>query len=391
MTPFNNVLLTARAERLRLTMRELNVPALLVLDPVNILYASGAQNMMPFSTRTPARYLLVFAEGPTLLFDYFGCEHLSAELPTIDQTLPALGLCYVSSGADVEAASRQLAAQIVSIYAEQLGEVGTLAIDRFPMAVVDALRQLGFRLSDADAVFSQARRIKMDVELDVIREAIRRVETAVVAMEAAIVPGATENAIWGEFQREFIAGEGQYITTRLAQSGPRTFPYFQQCSARKIEQGDLFCLDTDALGYQGYAVDFSRSFVCGRDSASGEQKELYAKAKDQLDHNIELFAVGRNYREIAEKAWAVPEQHQDSRYYCIAHGLGMSGEYPNIPHLQTGVDYPLDGHVEGGMIFCVESYIGSESSGQGVKLEDQLLITETGVERLSQYPFDPRF
>ncbi|MFT5397957.1 MAG: hypothetical protein ACI8XW_000744, partial [Gammaproteobacteria bacterium] len=59
MTPFNNVLLTARAERLRLTMRELNVPALLVLDPVNILYASGAQNMMPFSTRTPARYLLV--------------------------------------------------------------------------------------------------------------------------------------------------------------------------------------------------------------------------------------------------------------------------------------------------------------------------------------------
>ena len=42
------------------------------------------------------------------------------------------------------------------------------------------------------------------------------------------------------------------------------------------------------------------------------------------------------------------------------------------------------------MVFCIESYVGSSAFGQGVKLEDEFLITATGAERISRYPFDPR-
>ena len=42
------------------------------------------------------------------------------------------------------------------------------------------------------------------------------------------------------------------------------------------------------------------------------------------------------------------------------------------------------------MVFCVESYIGSPASGQGVKLEDQLLITDTGIEIMNDYPSERR-
>lgn len=42
------------------------------------------------------------------------------------------------------------------------------------------------------------------------------------------------------------------------------------------------------------------------------------------------------------------------------------------------------------MILCIESYIGSRHAGQGVKLEDQLLVTESGVEPMSRYPFDEK-
>lgn len=42
------------------------------------------------------------------------------------------------------------------------------------------------------------------------------------------------------------------------------------------------------------------------------------------------------------------------------------------------------------MVICVESYIGTEAAAQGVKLEDQFLITETGVERMTTYPFCAR-
>ncbi|MFZ8507301.1 aminopeptidase P family protein, partial [Staphylococcus aureus] len=66
------------------------------------------------------------------------------------------------------------------------------------------------------------------------------------------------------------------------------------------------------------------------------------------------------------------------------------GEHPNIPHLEPGKPYPLAGCVEPGMIICVESYVGSARSGQGVKLEDQLLVTESGTETLSRYRFDDR-
>jgi Xaa-Pro aminopeptidase len=48
----------------------------------------------------------------------------------------------------------------------------------------------------------------------------------------------------------------------------------------------------------------------------------------------------------------------------------------------------MPGVFESGMVVCIESYIGDPVSAQGVKLEDQFLITSTGVERLTTYPFD---
>jgi Xaa-Pro aminopeptidase len=69
----------------------------------------------------------------------------------------------------------------------------------------------------------------------------------------------------------------------------------------------------------------------------------------------------------------------------------MAGEWPNIPHLDGhGDDYPLEGRLLPGMIVCIESYIGWAHSEEGVKLEDQYLITEAGAERMSTYPYDDR-
>jgi Xaa-Pro aminopeptidase len=239
-------------------------------------------------------------------------------------------------------------------------------------------------------VFARARSIKLPIELPCIREAVRRVEAAASEMQALIAPGRSEVAIWADFQRRFLALEGQYTTTRLMQSGPRSFPYFQECGERLIEPGDLLCFDTDALGYLGYAVDFSRTFLCGASAPTAMQRLLHGRAREQLEHNIALIGPGVAYAEIAEHAWPVPPEHQHSRYYAVGHGLGMSGEFPNIPHKRVGQAYPLPGALEPGMVICIESYIGSAAAGQGVKLEEQLLVTATGCERLSTMPFDGR-
>lgn len=69
----------------------------------------------------------------------------------------------------------------------------------------------------------------------------------------------------------------------------------------------------------------------------------------------------------------------------------MTGEYPYLYHRADFPDAGYDGVVKPNMTICVESFIGEEGRGEGVKLEEQCLVTETGIEVLSQFPFEETF
>lgn len=379
-----------RLANTRRFMASLDVPVALLRDPFNIRYVTGATNMTVFNLMVPARYLLVFADGPVILFDYLGGEHLSVDLPTVDEIRIARGLSHVSSNGYVAAESAVMAGEIASLVREHCGELGSVAVDSVPFAAVDALRAEGFEITDADVLMSRVRRVKLPLEISYMREAARRTVGAVRQMEAELRPGMTENEVWSRFVGALVAGHGEMVSTRLLESGPNTFPYFQECGTRVIEDGDLVCLDTDAIAFESCSVDFSRTFLAGGGPGRPEQRDLYRRAYEQLRHNVSLIGPGVSFEEVARNAWPVPEEHRSSRYYCIGHGLGMIGEYPNLPFHTPGVPYPLDDAFEPGMVFCVESYIGSATSGQGVKLEDQLLVTESGVEIMNDYPFEER-
>lgn len=181
-----------RLANTRRFMTTFDIPVMLVRDPFNVLYITGATNMTIFNLCVPARYLLVFAEGPVTLFDYVGGEHLTKDLPTIDEVRIAHGLSYVSSNGFVADECAAMASEIAALVREQLGEPGRLAIDSFPFPAVDALRTVGFAITDADVVMSRTRRVKLPLEIAYIREATRRTVDAVRAMEAALRPGMTE-------------------------------------------------------------------------------------------------------------------------------------------------------------------------------------------------------
>ena len=379
-----------RLEHVRAHMSTRGVGAMVLLDPASIRYVTGSSNMENFSVRVPARYLLVLEPGPTVLYEYRGCEHLGIGLPTVTDVRLAEGLDVVSSDDDVDGSCHRFADEIVGVIRDVDRSIDRIAIDRLPFQAVDELRRYGFTLTDANQVLVPARARKLPIEIDFMREVMRRTELAVAEMEQALVPGATEAEVWAIFHRGHIAREGEYTVSRLLQSGPRTYPYFQECSDRQLVVGDLVCLDTDAVGLEGYCADFSRAFLCGDGVATAAQRSLYAKAREQLEWNAALLIPGVTFEEIAQRAWPIPPEHLDSRYYCIGHGLGIAGDFPNIPHPRSDGPYPVNGPLEPGMVFCIESYIGSSQLGQGAKLEDEFLITTTGAERISQYPFDPR-
>ncbi len=170
-----------------------------------------------------------------------------------------------------------MAREVACIVRDHLGEVGPLSIDSFPFVAVDALRAEGFTIADADVLLSRARRVKLPREITYMREAMRRTVDAVRDMQAALRPGMTEVELWSHFIGGLVAGHGQFVSTRLLESGPNTYPYFQECGTRVIQKGDLVCLDTDAIAFESYSVDFSRTLLAGDGPATAVQRGLYRK------------------------------------------------------------------------------------------------------------------
>ena len=206
-------------------------------------------------------------------------------------------------------------------------------------------------------------------------------------MREAIEPGMSENEIWSVLHQVNIAMGGEWIETRLLATGPRTNPWFQECGERLVRPGDLVAVDTDLIGPFGYCSDISRTFFCGPGRPSDEQRRLYRLAREQVETNCALIRPGMGYRELAETAWQMPESCRANRYSALVHGVGLCDEFPHVAYLED-FHHVYDGVLEPGMTVCVESYIGEEGGREGVKLEEQVLITETGIERLSTFPYE---
>ena len=103
---------------------------------------------------------------------------------------------------------------------------------------------------------------------------------------------------------------------------------------------------------------------------------------------MSILKPGIGFRELAEQGFKMPESCRPNRYSALIHGVGLCDEYPFIPYEEDFDAYGYDGVVEPGMVLCVESYMGELGGDEGVKLEQQVLITESGTELLSTFPFE---
>ena len=93
-------------------------------------------------------------------------------------------------------------------------------------------------------------------------------------------------------------------------------------------------------------------------------------------------------RDVVEHEWPIPEEFSPYRY-GLAHGVGLKDEYPFLPNREDmGQLSDPDQVIEAGMVFSLESYIGAVGGSEGVKLEDQILVTDDGHELLSVFPFE---
>ena len=377
-----------RQGRIREQMKFYGIDAVILSDPINIRYATGARNMQVFCQRNaPSRYLLLTVDK-SILFEFTGCLHLGQGFETIDEVRPSKTASFVAAGPDIHAREKAWAAEMADLIEELVGKGAIVGLERLNAGTAIALKDCGLRIVDAQKPVEMARSIKSLEEVKCINASLRATENGVAKLRVAIRPGMTENELWSVLHQSVIAQNGDYCETRLLNAGARSNPWFQETSSNVIGENELIALDTDVVGCHGYYSDFSRTFHAGPGKPTKAQRELYRVAHEQVLSNMDILRAGVSFREYADRAWDIPDKYYENRYYLSAHGCGMTGEYPYLYHKDDFPDAGYDGEILAGMTICVESYIGETGGHEGVKMEQQVLVTETGIELLSRFPFE---
>ena len=379
-----------RLARIKRELRRRDYSCAVFFDPINVRYCTDSRNMQIWTLRNPARYVFVAAEGPLIMFEFAGCDHLLKGLDLIDEVRPAIGSFYFTSGPRMLDKARLWAAEIADLVAKYGGGNRRVAIDKLNPDGFVALTELGVQIVDGQAIGEHARSIKSADEIACLKTSIAVCESGLSRLEAAIEPGITENALWALLHETNIALGGEYIETQLLTSGSRTNPWFQESSDKPIQSGEIVAIDTDLNGPFGYFADMSRTFYCGLGKPTDRQRRVYQIAHEQIHHNMALLKPGVSFREFAETSWKMPEEFLAHRYMSLVHGAGLCGEYPYIPYLQDFNAKGYDGYIEENMTLCVESFIGSGDGGEGVKLEQLVHVTADGAVPLTTYRFDER-
>ncbi|QKC86986.1 Xaa-Pro peptidase family protein [Mesorhizobium sp. NZP2077] len=372
-----------RKERLRSAMREADVALCILVSPITIRYTVDYNTFPLFQSHIPVTYLFLPLDGPITLHQAFTLAS------SADSVRPGRPISFFEGGNELPETAKLFADDVVSF----LSEIGTtnrkVAVEYVNPSITQALMDRGLEVVDAVSIVEGARVIKSDDEIACIRWACAVAEHGIAHMEASMGPGVTELQLWGLLNYTNLANQGGWHEGRMLASGPRINPWLQEATQRVIEPGDLVGFDTDMVGPFGYFCDVSRTFYYGKEAPSARQKQLYQFAYDELQTNMKLIRAGLSMKDLQASAWPVPEEFRQQAYPALIHGVGMCDEYPQVkPSFRGPVAY--DATLEAGMVICVESYIGAVGERDGVKLEEQLLVTSDGYELLSNYPFEER-
>ena len=374
-----------RIDRVRAQMQLMGYDGALLMDPMNIRYATDSTNMQIWVMHNAARYCWVGMDQSCIVWEFNECEFLDAHNPAVTETRPAIGSSYFLAGPRWAEQANRFADEIIDVVTEHAGSGARIAIDQCHPIAYQRLATAGIEVGNGVEMMELARMIKGRDEIRAMRCAINACQASMREMHDALTPGMTEREVWSILHAGNIRRAGEWIETQILASGPRTNPWMQEASARIIETGDLLAYDTDLVGAYGMMVDISRTWLVGDERANAQQRDTHALAVEQIERNTELLKPGTTFRDMTFNSWAPP--HNDYRRYCCQfHGVGQCDEFPEIYWPEQWDEWGYDGTLQTGMTLTVESYVGPRAGGEGVKLENQVLVTDNGPELLTDLP-----
>jgi Xaa-Pro aminopeptidase len=368
---------------------------LLLFDPLNIRYATDTTNMQLWNTHNPFRAVLLCADGHMVIWEYKNSPFLVTFNPLIKELRSGATFFYNSTGDKGDAAAAGFAAQVEEVMRAHAGTNRRLAVDKIMIAGLRALERRGFQVMEGEEVTERTRAIKGPDEILAMRCAHHACESAMAEMEQftrSEVPrgGVSEDDIWAELHKGNIKRGGEWIETRLLASGPRTNPWFQECGPRIVQNNEIVAFDTDLIGSYGICIDISRTWWVGDQRPTNAMVSAMHHARDHIRENMALLKPGISIKELVFGGHQLEDQYWAQKYSCKMHGVGLCDEWPYVTYPDGWTEGAFDAVLEPGMVLCVEALVSPEGGDFSIKLEDQVLITETGHEDLTSYPFDDR-
>lgn len=269
---------------------------------------------------------------------------------------------------------------------------GTVALDPImPYVLVDKLQKElngNYEFVSAGEILETARAVKNEEELKVYRRA--------VALAEAMMRVAKDNVKDGVKEVE-VAAKAEYA---LRMADPNAFPawtyfvmsgdkaaYLERVATDKIiRRGEIVMID-GGCHYNGYYAEFSRHVMVGKPTA--EQKRLYRVAFEAEQEAVEAIKPGVKVSKIDKIARGIIEDAGYGKYqhpHITGHGQGLEiHEAPLIGDPGQVKEYTF----QPGMIVAIEPGIFKPGVG-GVRVEDIVLVTETGHEVLTKIEYEEK-
>ena len=271
---------------------------------------------------------------------------------------------------------------------------GKIGLDEANTVFVKALQAKfpNLLIEDGDTPMQQARMIKLPEEIALLEEATAIADAVTASGIAAIAEGVRECEVAGEAMRTLfrLGGEYAHVMTPFVASGENMAPPHRICSDKIIRHGDVVFIDIGA-NWNGYFGDVARTAICGE--ASDDQKKIYTAVYEGLKAGIAEMRPGRTNKDAADALIRTAAKYGFGDRFLslfIGHGVGIGANEP--PYIGETLPGAPVYEFEPGMVFAVEPLIWIEGvrGGGGVRLEEQVLITESNPHVMSRAAFEPR-
>ena len=236
----------------------------------------------------------------------------------------------------------------------------------------------GWKFNNAAPVTERLRIIKSPEEVALIREAIAATEASIAATFAQLAVGMTERDVATLLSRE-MASRGS-PGGGLVQFGPSSALPHGGPSAGALQRETVVLIDAGSR-VQGYTSDITRTIWFG-DAPADEFKKVYDTVHDAQTAAIENAKPFTTMcQDVDRAARKVITDAGYGQYFThrLGHGMGMDGH--EVPYMVEGNETRL----EPGMVFTDEPGI-YQLNKFGVRIEDDCVVTETGIEVLSHRP-----